>query len=124
MLAALERSRENERRFLADASHELRTPVATLLGNVEYAARHGADEEVLADLRRDAGRLARLVDDLLVLERVGEGEREPAAVELDDLVEAVVHGHDERRRQGEARPGRDECASKASPRRCGGCSRT
>ena len=95
MLAALEQSRENERRFLADASHELRTPVATLLGNVEYAARHGADEEVLADLRRDAGRLARLVDDLLVLERAGEGERELAAVELDDLVEAVVHGHDD-----------------------------
>ena len=95
MLAALEQSRENERRFLADASHELRTPVATLLGNVEYAARHGADEEVLADLSRDAGRLARLVDDLLVLERAGEGERELAAIELDDLVEAVVHGHDD-----------------------------
>ena len=95
MLAALERSRENERRFLADASHELRTPVAALLGNVEFAARHGADEEVLADLRRDADRLARLVDDLLVLERAGEGERELAAVELDDLVEEVVHGHDE-----------------------------
>jgi signal transduction histidine kinase len=95
MLAALEQSRENERRFLADASHELRTPVATLLGNVEYASRHGADEEVLADLRRDADRLARLVDDLLVLERAGEREREPTAVELDELVEEVVHGHDD-----------------------------
>ena len=51
MLASLERSRATERRFLADASHELRTPVTALLGNVEYAARHGADAEVLADLR-------------------------------------------------------------------------
>ena len=71
MLASLEAARAGERRFLADASHELRTPVTTLLGNVEYAARHGADPEVLEDLQRDARRLARLVDDLLVLERAG-----------------------------------------------------
>ncbi len=43
MLASLEAARTGERRFLADASHELRTPVTTLLGNVEYAVRHGAD---------------------------------------------------------------------------------
>ncbi len=93
MLAALERSRESERRFLADASHELRTPVTALLGNVEYAVRHGADQEVLADLRRDATRLARLVDDLLALERAGAAEPELAPIELDDLVEEVVHSH-------------------------------
>ena len=72
MLASLEEARAGERRFLADASHELRTPVTALLGNVEYAIRHGADPEVLADLRHDAGRLARLVDSLLALERAGE----------------------------------------------------
>jgi two-component system OmpR family sensor kinase len=71
MLASLEEARAGERRFLADASHELRTPVTALLGNVEYAIRHGADPEVLADLRHDAGRLARLVDSLLALERAG-----------------------------------------------------
>jgi signal transduction histidine kinase len=71
MLASLDRARSSERRFLADASHELRTPVTSLRGNVEYAVRHGANQEVLADLRHDADRLARLVDDLLVLERAG-----------------------------------------------------
>ena len=50
MLASLEAARAGERRFLADASHELRTPVTTLLGNVEFAARHGADPEVLEEL--------------------------------------------------------------------------
>ena len=55
-------SEERLRRFVADASHELRTPVTTLLGNVEFAARHGADEELLSELRADASRLARLVD--------------------------------------------------------------
>jgi len=90
MLASLERARASERRFLADASHELRTPVTTLLGNVEYAARHGADDEVLSDLRRDAARLARLVDDLLVLERAGSGAEHFAPVELDELVRETV----------------------------------
>jgi two-component system, OmpR family, sensor kinase len=91
MLASLEQARAGERRFLADASHELRTPVTALLGNVDYATRHGADTEVLADLRHDAERLARLVDSLLVLERAGAdsaGAREP--VGLDQLVRSVV----------------------------------
>ncbi|MEA2198768.1 MAG: two-component system, OmpR family, sensor kinase [Solirubrobacteraceae bacterium] len=86
MLAGLERSRASERRFLADASHELRTPVTTLRGNVEYAVRHGADPEILAELERDATRLARLVDDLLVLERVGEASpREDLGSQLVEL---------------------------------------
>jgi signal transduction histidine kinase len=85
MLGALDDARTAERRFLADASHELRTPVTTLLGNVEYVARHGASPEVLADLRADANRLARLVDDLLVLERE-QTERAPlTAVRLDEI---------------------------------------
>ena len=93
MLASLEQSRATERRFLADASHELRTPVTALLGNVDYAARHGADPEVLADLQRDAQRLARLVDDLLVLERSGGGGQESEPVELDGVVREVAARH-------------------------------
>ena len=87
------RSRATERRFLADASHELRTPVTALLGNVDYAARHGADPEVLADLQRDAERLARLVDDLLVLERSGAARQESEPVELDAVVREVAARH-------------------------------
>ncbi len=94
MLASLERARAGERRFLADASHELRTPVTTLLGNVEYAVRHGTDEELLSDLQRDAARLARLVDDLLVLERSGSGVQQLAPVELDRLVRETVADHE------------------------------
>jgi two-component system OmpR family sensor kinase len=91
MLASLEQARAGERRFLADASHELRTPVTALLGNVDYAARYGADAEVLDDLRHDAERLARLVDSLLVLERAGApdtGVREPVA--LDELARSAL----------------------------------
>jgi signal transduction histidine kinase len=104
MLAALERAGAGERRFLADASHELRTPVTSLLGNVEYAAKHGADEEVLADLREDAVRLARLVDDLLALERAGAprgaagtGSEGDIRVDVSALVRAAVADHPDSR---------------------------
>jgi two-component system, OmpR family, sensor kinase len=97
MLASLEAARAGERRFLADASHELRTPVTTLLGNVEYAARHGASAEVLEELVRDARRLARLVDDLLVLERAGSvGSPVGEVVDVAGVVRSVLAGHDGR----------------------------
>jgi two-component system OmpR family sensor kinase len=86
MLAALERSREAERRLLADASHELRTPLTSLRGNAAYIARHGPDADVLADLDADAARLGRLVDDLLALERAGSGIAPRETVRLDELV--------------------------------------
>jgi signal transduction histidine kinase len=90
MLSSLASSREVERRFLADASHELRTPVTTLLGNVDYAARHGIDPEVLDDLRHDAARLARLVDSLLALERAGEAGTRFESVRVDELARGVI----------------------------------
>jgi two-component system OmpR family sensor kinase len=93
MLSSLEQARASERRFLADASHELRTPVTALLGNVEYAARHGADPEVLEDLRHDATRLAQLVDSLLALERIEAPGRELEPIELSELVRTVLREH-------------------------------
>ena len=90
MLASLEQARTSERRFLADASHELRTPVTALRGNAEYAARHGADPEVLADLERDAARLARLVDALLMLEREAATMGELSVFDLGDLARDVA----------------------------------
>jgi two-component system OmpR family sensor kinase len=87
MLAVLEQSRERERRFLADASHELRTPLTALIGNVEYLARHGADEELVADLQNDADRLRRLVEDLLVLERESAARTPERRIRLDQAIE-------------------------------------
>jgi signal transduction histidine kinase len=85
MLASLERSRDLERRFLADASHELRTPLTALRGNVAYLTRHGATAEVLADLERDADRLARLADALLTLSREEAAVTPREVVRLDRL---------------------------------------
>jgi signal transduction histidine kinase len=89
MLDSLERSRDTERRFLADASHELRTPLTALRGNVEHLARHGATPELVADLQADAERLARLADDLLTLSREEAASPPIGEVELDAIARSV-----------------------------------
>jgi signal transduction histidine kinase len=90
MLDSLDRSREAERRFLADASHELRTPLTALRGNVAHLVRHGSTPELVSDLEADAERLARLADDLLVLSREEAGAELDEYVQLDELAGAVA----------------------------------
>jgi signal transduction histidine kinase len=79
------------RRFTADASHELRSPLAVLRSEAEQALdpassldRFELADTVLAETRR----MERLVDDLLVLARIDEtgGAAEPVIVDLDDIV--------------------------------------
>jgi two-component system, OmpR family, sensor kinase len=89
MLTALEQAREAERRFLADASHELRTPLTALAGNVDFIARHGASDELVAELQQDTRRLARLADDLLTLSREEAATPPSELVSLDELARAV-----------------------------------
>ena len=90
MLAALERAHAAEHRFLADASHELRSPVTALRGNIDYLLRHGPDNAALADLAADAERLTTLIDDLLALSREDAGAVPDDVVRLDDLAEAAA----------------------------------
>ncbi|WP_443729170.1 sensor histidine kinase [Streptomyces aculeolatus] len=75
-LTALEESVERQRRFVADASHELRSPIASLRTQLEVAAAHPE----LLDLDgavADTVRLQHLAADLLLLARLDAGE-EPA----------------------------------------------
>ena len=62
--------------FLGIMSHELRTPITTIYGGSELLA-HGMDgvrrDEIIRDINSEAGRLARLVEDLLVMTRVERG---------------------------------------------------
>ena len=83
------------RTFLADASHELRTPVAALQATAERLLRdqpaRPARDAIEAQLARDSGRLGHLVDDLLNLARLDARERphqEP--VDLSELASAAV----------------------------------
>ena len=78
MLDRLRRSFDRERRFVADASHELRTPVAVVKTELEGALRTGDyGPEVRASLVaaiEECDHLAQLAEDLLVIARAGEGE--------------------------------------------------
>ncbi len=78
-------------------SHELRTPLTTLLGNASYLGRHAREmtgDEVLefaAEMRRDARRLYSVVENMLVLSRLGTGETiETEPVRVNRIVDEVV----------------------------------
>ncbi len=63
-----------QRRFLADVSHELRTPLTIIRGQAQLMKRTGQyDPEAVADIEKEAERLARLVEDLLFLARAEAG---------------------------------------------------
>jgi signal transduction histidine kinase len=61
------------RHFVADAAHELNTPLTALRTNLELAARQEPDNEHLREAQQQAGRLERLNDDLLRLSRLESG---------------------------------------------------
>jgi len=87
MLQRLDRSFEQLRRFTADASHELRTPLTAMRLVGENALRHGRlapdAREVVGSMLEEIDRLARLVDDLLLLARADAGQCEPAMERCD-----------------------------------------
>ena len=97
--APVERTMEYMRRFMADAAHELRTPLTVLRTRAEVTLqreRGVADyQAALQSIEREAERLGKIVEDLLLLARADAGER-PVARErlyLDDLLLEVASGH-------------------------------
>jgi signal transduction histidine kinase len=104
MLARLETSRRRQRAFVADAAHELRSPLASMRTQLEVAQRLGPKADWLAtadDLLIDTERLSRLVDDLLLLARADDAGRSPARspepVELTGLVADILGRYAEAR---------------------------
>lgn len=96
MLDRLETALERERDFVADAGHELRTPLALLRTELELAMRHARSEDELraavAAASKEAERLSRLAEDLLLIARSDRG-RLPLRLEeldVDELLAAVV----------------------------------
>ncbi|HEY6522468.1 MAG TPA: HAMP domain-containing sensor histidine kinase [Solirubrobacteraceae bacterium] len=94
-LDALERSVQSQRNLVADASHELRTPIATIRANLQLMR----DEELLSATDREALRhdvieeldeLTALVGDVVELARGAKLGSEPAEVRVDQIVSAAV----------------------------------
>jgi signal transduction histidine kinase len=93
MLARLDQADASTRRFVSDASHELRSPLATIRAAIEVstAGHHPPDPERDDLIRSEVLRMQRLVDDLLTLARADDGV--PLAfeeVDVDDIVDAEV----------------------------------
>ncbi|WP_052422959.1 sensor histidine kinase [Nonomuraea candida] len=89
-------SEDRLRRFVADASHELRTPIATIRGYAELFRRGAATrqddlEKAMRRIEAEATRMGSLVDEMLLLARLDQGrplDREP--VELTELAADAV----------------------------------
>ena len=94
--ARLKESEQHLRQFVADASHELRTPIAAVSAYAELfergAAQHSDDlPRVVSGIRTETARMDRLVTDLLTLARLDEGvPMEQAPVELVSLASEAV----------------------------------
>jgi two-component system OmpR family sensor kinase len=105
MLDRLRRSFQRERRFVADASHELRTPVAVIKAELEaMLSAGGHDPQVRAALvaaLEECDHLAHLAEDLLVVARSAEGELplRPERIEARALLEGLRERFGERARQ-------------------------
>jgi len=95
MLERLESGVRDKHRFVADASHELRTPLAVMRAELDVSldgdVLPGDEREVLESVREEVDRMSRIVEQLLILARIDEGDLSLllAPVRLADLVETV-----------------------------------
>ncbi len=80
LLDRLDQAWSVQSRFTSEAAHELRTPVATLIGELDVALRRERDAEsyrsTLISAREEAGRLHRIIEALSALSRLDAGEAE------------------------------------------------
>jgi two-component system, OmpR family, sensor histidine kinase MprB len=95
LLGMLESSLRTQRQLVADASHELRTPITTVRANVELLAEPGSlDEgeraELLVDVREELESMTTLVVELVELARGEEPDLPSSAFRLDEVVRTAV----------------------------------
>lgn len=96
MAATLSRARDQERQFLLSVSHDLRTPLTSILGYAEAIGDGAAEDPAVAAgvIASEARRLARLVEDLLDLARIDAHQfsLQVRRVDLHALVRSAVDG--------------------------------
>lgn len=90
MLDRLAAARGRQRAFVADAAHELRSPLASMRIQLEVAQHLGEGGQLSADLLADVTRLSALVEDLLLLARAGSDANHPPVRESLDVRALLV----------------------------------
>ena len=90
MIGRLQDAQDVQRRFVADASHELRSPLATIAAGLELLQRDTTDPATVTALRGETERVNRLVDGLLLLARADERGLQPRReeIDLDEIADA------------------------------------
>ncbi|MCH7533565.1 MAG: hypothetical protein IIB36_17655 [Gemmatimonadetes bacterium] len=104
MLGRIRRAFESQRRFTADASHELRSPLTAMRGEIEVALRRPREPDeyvrILDSTLEEVMRLSKLTEDLLTLARSDAGALTPQ-LEMSDTVEIVTRMVDRLRPRAE-----------------------
>jgi len=94
MLDRLERASDRQQQFVADASHELRSPLSTIRTVAEVGGLDQSDTRITAmsdDIVAEADRMESMIADLLDLARLnGQQRTQPAATDLVELAQVVV----------------------------------
>jgi signal transduction histidine kinase len=90
MLDRLADAQERQRSFVADAAHELRSPLASIQAQLEVAGRLGDGGTIPSDLMPDVKRLTGLVEDLLLLARADADTKPPARLTCVDVGELLA----------------------------------
>ena len=96
LLDRMQTAYSQQSRFVSDASHELRTPIAVLKGYADLLERWGKDDpqvrdEAIAAIQKEAERMSRLVEQLLFLARGDSGrtQLQPESLDLAELAREV-----------------------------------
>lgn len=76
-------STEKQKRFITDASHELKTPLSVINANMEVMALDDPDNEWIHSTRRQTGLMTKMVNDLVFLSRSEEETERPVRMEFD-----------------------------------------
>lgn len=104
LLASLNRQLVRDHRFVADASHELRTPIAAIRGHIELLRRHGKDHpdiipSSLATIDTESRKMQTLIESLLQLSRMDHAELKLQPFDLSALCQNVAATYQEQLQQ-------------------------
>uniref|UniRef100_UPI00403F097E histidine kinase dimerization/phospho-acceptor domain-containing protein n=1 Tax=Lentilactobacillus hilgardii TaxID=1588 RepID=UPI00403F097E len=95
LLTSINYKNQQEKTFISNAAHELRTPIAAIRGHIQLVQRHGRDHPEIVDrsiqfINNESARMQTLVNDLLALSRADRGDVKLDYIDLTSLLNETV----------------------------------